>query len=108
VSNSLSLFKLLEERGELQKDLLAFKGAFDVVRRRIDGSLNSPRSYPPLYKWSGTRAVVGSLEMAIQHIERNIEEYGMAINAVRAGEIENSDEEGKPNLGVIEGGDHEL
>jgi hypothetical protein len=107
VPSKLSLSRLLEERGELQKDLIAFKEAYDRIRKRVEESLNSPRTYPPLYKWSGTRAVMGSLEMAIQLVERNTEEYGVAIHAVRSGEIDNSDED-KPHLGVIEGGDHEL
>jgi len=105
--SSLSLSKLLEERGELQKDLIAFSNAFDCIRKRIEESLNSPRTHPPLYKWSGSRAVVGSLEMSIQIIRQNIEEYGEAINHVRSGAVDNSDED-VPHLGVIEGGDHEL
>ena len=104
----LSLSKILRVMEELHNDLLAFKGSYDVIRKRVDESINSPRNYPPLYKWSGTRAVMGSLEMSILQIEQNIEQYGVAINMVRSGEIENSDKEGQPKLGVIEGGDHEL
>lgn len=103
----LSLTHLREEKRELQKDLMAFKRSFDVVRNRIDESLNSSRSFPPLHKWSGTRAVVGSLEMAIQHIERTIEEHSHAIHLIQVGEIENADDEEKPVLGVIEGGEYE-
>lgn len=108
MTQPLSLAKLLREKAELQKDLLAFKEAYDVIRKRVDDSLDNPRNHPPLYKWSGTRAVMGSLEMSTLHIEQNIEQYGVAINMVRSGEIENSDKEGQPTLGVIEGGNHEF
>jgi hypothetical protein len=108
VSQALSLSKLLREREELQKDLLAFKRSYDVIRNRVNESLDSPRNYPPLYKWSGTRAVMGSLEMAVLQIEQNVEQYGEAINMIRSGDIENTDKEGQPTLGVLEGGKHEL
>jgi hypothetical protein len=108
VTQSLSLSKLLQEREELQKDLFAFKRSYDVIRKRVEDSLDTPRNYPPLYKWSGTRSVMGSLEMSIQHLERNVEEYSSAINMVRSGDIENSDKENQPKLGVIEGGEHEF
>ena len=108
MTQSLSLSKLLQEREELQKDLFAFKRSYDVIRKRVEDSLDTPRNYPPLYKWSGTRSVMGSLEMSIQHLERNVEEYSSAINMVRSGDIENSDKENQPKLGVIEGGEHEF
>jgi DNA repair exonuclease SbcCD ATPase subunit len=107
VPQKLSLAALRREREELQKDLTAFKKSYEAIRARVDESLNCARSYPPLHKWSGTRAVMGSLEMVIQHIEKCLEEYGQALHLIQIGEIENSDDEDKPVLGVLEGGEYD-
>ena len=103
---ALSLKKLREELEELRLDRAAFVSAYDTMKKRVQESANASRAQPPLYKWSGTRAVMGSLEMAIQRIEQNISEYFEAIRLVESGRIENSDLV-RPTFGVIEGGDHE-
>jgi len=104
----LSLSLVEEELAELRKDRSAFGQAYDILRRRIRESLNSTRPMPPLHKWSGSRAVVGSLEMATQYIERNIEEHTEAIHQIREGMIENTDVGVPVKLGVIQGGSDEL
>ena len=101
---SLSLLQLREELAELRKDRTAFVRSFDIVRARLDESLSSTRNYPPLHKWSGSRAVVGSLEMSIAHLEKNIEEHAYAVRMIEEGSIENSDTH-TPGLRVMEGGD---
>lgn len=100
MSQALSLRELTSEREELRKDLIAWKQSYDILRRRIRESseLETPRS-PPLEQWSGSRAVMGSLEMSIHAIERTVEEYGVLINKVQSGEIENSD---RPSLVLVE------
>jgi len=104
---SLSLQSVQEELDQLRKDREAFGQAYELVRQRLQGSLNSTRSYPPLHKWSGSRAVCGSLEMAIARIEQNIEEHSNAILSIRDGTIEDSDAATGVRLGVIQGGDDE-
>lgn len=104
--SSLSLRQLREELTELQLDREAFSKAYDIMKARIRESANTSRSQPPLFKWSGTRAVVGSLELSIQQIERNISEYSEAVRLVESGHIQNLDQN-RTALGVIEGGDHE-
>jgi hypothetical protein len=108
MTQSLSLLQIRGELAELRKDRDSFVRAYDLIRARLDSSLTSARNYPPLHKWSGSRAVTGSLELVIVHIEKNIEEHAHAIQMIEEGQIENSDElRTAPVLGVIEGGDSE-
>lgn len=103
---SLSMSLLLEELKELRADKVAFGQSYSIIRKRLDASIQSSRNYPPLHKWSGSRAVTGSLEMALEQINRNIEEYSEAVRLIREGVIEDLDEQDpKPVLGIIEGGD---
>lgn len=107
-SSSLSLSKLQEELDELRRDRTSFVRAYDIIRARLDESLSSARNYPPLHKWSGSRAVAGSLELAISHLEKNIEEHTHAVLMIEEGSIENSDSKREsPGLRVLEGGDIE-
>lgn len=87
-----SLTALEVELEELRKDRFAFGSANDIMRQRIlDSSEAEPSRSPELHTWSGTRAVVGSLEMAIHSIERTIVEYDALIQRVKSGEIPNTD-----------------
>lgn len=100
---SLSLREITRERDELRKDLIAWKRSFDILRQRIQESAElSPPRNPQLHQWSGSRAVVGSLEMSIHAIERTIEEYGVLINKILGGEIPNSD---PPPLALVKDDD---
>jgi len=87
-----SLSALEAEIAELRKDYTAFFGAYDLLRARLQESneVQPPRA-PELHTWSGSRAVIGSLEMSIHSLERTILEYDALIQRVRNGEIENSD-----------------
>jgi len=87
-----SLSRLEQELDELRRDYIAFSGAYDLLRHRLLESteLNPPR-FPLLHEWSGSRAVCGSLEMAIHAIQRTIEEYNELIRKVREGEYVNTD-----------------
>lgn len=100
-----SLTTLVRERTELRKDLEAFSQAFEILRRRIleSNELEIPRR-PVLHEWSGSRAVIGSLEMSIHAIERTIEGMNEIIRKIHNGEIKNTDPPGHPGLGVVDGG----
>ena len=100
MSQALSLKELTNERDELRKDLIAWKQAYDILGRRLRESseLGRPRN-PPLHQWSGSRAVLGSLEMAIHAIERTVEEYGELNNKIQRGDIPNID---RPALSLVE------
>lgn len=87
-----SLSALERERDELRRDYRAFGQAYEVMRSRLlESSEVTPARHPELHTWSGTRAVVGSLEMAIHAVERTIIEYGELINKIHSGEADNSD-----------------
>ena len=88
----LSLKALRAERDEMQKDWLAFVGAYDQIRRRIVESTElQPPRHPLLHQWSGAAAVCGALELSVHAIERTITEYDDLIRKVEAGEITNAD-----------------
>ena len=101
----LSLSALVEERGELGKDLEAFRTAYDRICARLTESNETPRQRSPLlHQWSGSQAVVGSLEMSIHALERTIAETDLLIIKIEDGEIPNTDPPERPKLGVVTGG----
>ena len=105
---SYHLSTLEREQEEMKKDLKAFAQAYDILRQRLLESNESeiPRR-PLLHEWSGSRAVVGSLELSIHAIERTLGELDIIIRGIRSGEIENLDKPGRPSLGVVDGGRQE-
>ena len=97
-----SLSALEAELAELRKDHRAFGSAYETMRQRMleSNEVQPPRT-PELHTWSGSRAVVGSLEMAIHSIERTIIEYDALIQRVRSGEVRNSDLPTRPVLSLV-------
>lgn len=92
-----SLSWLLREREELLKDRHAFLSALDIMEKRVLASNETaiPRN-PLLHQWSGTRSVIGSLEMSSHAIERTLEDVNNLIRMIESGEIPNLDP--KPRL----------
>jgi hypothetical protein len=71
----LRVLDLKKERTELQKDLLAFRQAYDTIRKRLLESMEyDPARAEAMNTWSGTWACVGSLDLASQSIERKLTE----------------------------------
>lgn len=66
--------ELEAEIAEKSRDLAAFGQARDLVRRRVLEVAESKSRLTPLPVWSGTDAVLGSLDLAISAIERTIDE----------------------------------
>lgn len=89
---------LRAEIEEKSKDLAAFVEARELVRRRVLEVRDSQSQLTPLPVWSGTDAVLGSLDLAIHAMERTLVELQQYL--ARA-------EERRPKLTVIEGGDDE-
>ncbi len=89
-AHSLSWLKL--EREELRLDRYAFASALDHLQQRVleSNETNIPRR-PLLHEWSGTRAAIGSLEMALHAIERTLSEIDRLIFAISNEEIINLD-----------------
>lgn len=86
----LSLRNLVHQRMEIEKDLTAFRMAYDVICRRLkEAQLTT--DLPSLERWSGTSAVTGSLELSITYLEKELADYIKAIVLVESGEIENVD-----------------
>lgn len=98
-----SLSALEQELSELRRDYAAFGGAYDMLRKRLlDSSEAQPVRNPELHTWSGTRAVIGSLEMAIHAIERTIVECDELVRRVRSGQLPNTDNPARPVLSLVE------
>jgi hypothetical protein len=94
------------QRIEIEKDLRAFRAAYDVLRTRLVEAAETDT--PSLENWSGTKATMGSMELSIRYLEREYTDYVNAIYLVEHGEIENVDDDTKkPKLTVLNGGDHE-
>lgn len=87
-----SLSWLKRELDDLRRDRIAFASALDILTRRTMESIESdiPRR-PLLHEWSGTRASIGSLEMALHAIERTIDEVSQIILGIENGELANID-----------------
>lgn len=95
---NLSRTELLDEIEEKSKDLSAFQKARDLIRSRVVEVMDSQSKLTPLPHWSGTDAVLGSLDLACHSIERTLAELHSLL--------EKADSE-KPNLRVIGGTDVE-
>lgn len=70
----LSIIELQAEIDEKSRDCRAFSEAREIVRRRLLEVRDSQSKLTPLPYWSGTDAVLGSLDLAIHSMERTIME----------------------------------
>ena len=66
--------ELLAEIDEKSKDLEVFSRARDDIRRRVVEVSDSTCRLTPLVNWSGTDAVLGSLDLAIHAMEHTLDE----------------------------------
>ena len=82
---------LLELENHLA-DLEAFQGAYSCIHRRVQ-DVKDEGQLMKLVEWSGTSAVMGSLEMSIHAIERVVEELRDLLRRIDDGVIYNIDED---------------
>jgi len=80
------------ELEEHELDLRAFSAAYSKIHQRVMDVKDGGRLMT-LVNWSGTSAVMGSLELATHAMERTIEELRDILKRMDAGAIVNSDEE---------------
>ena len=91
---ALSLQELNAEIDEKTRDHQAFSEARAIIRRRVLEVRDSKSQLTPLPIWSGTDAVLGSLDLAIHSMERTLSEL-----------IEMKQQmQGKTAFTVVEGG----
>lgn len=83
---------LLDEMGECEKDLKAFKRAYDCIHLRVSEVKDEGR-FLKLVDWSGTGAVMNSLDLAIHALERTFEEMEDILARMDTGEIKDLDED---------------
>ena len=67
--------QLNAEIQEKEEDLRVFTEAFDLIYKRYIHSQDSMVSSIPLHNWSGTHAVLNTMEVVIHHMERVLEEF---------------------------------
>jgi hypothetical protein len=79
VSGPFNIPELRAELDEKSRDLDAFVRARDIVRHRVVEVRDSKSKLTPLPDWSGTDAVLGSLDLAIHAMERTIEELKVLL-----------------------------
>jgi len=91
-SDGISRRLVLLELREHQADLKAFQDAYGCVHRRVQ-EVKDENQLMMLVGWSGTSAVMGSLELAIHAMERVVEELKQLLLGIDAGAIPNSDED---------------
>lgn len=65
---------LEQEVAEKTADLEAFVRAREIIRRRVLEVADSKSPLTPLANWSGTDAVLGSLDLSIHAMERTLNE----------------------------------
>jgi len=71
---NLPLNDILLEIEEKEMDLKSFVTAREIIRNRVLEVTDSQCALTPLPHWSGTDAVLGSLDLAIHAMERTINE----------------------------------
>jgi hypothetical protein len=93
---NLTKQQIKDELEEKTKDLEAFFKAREIIRRRVFEVQDSGSSLTPLPNWSGTDAVLGTLDLTVHAIERTVEELKTML--------ENT-EEPQPLFRLVKGGD---
>lgn len=83
---------MAEELAEHSLDLHVFSEAYEGIKRRVREVKDEGRVMK-LVEWSGTSAVMGSLELSIHAIERVVEELRDILKRIDNGMIPNLDEE---------------
>lgn len=81
-----------EELADTKLDLKAFSAAYSCVHNRIQGVKDEGRMLQ-IVNWSGTAAVMGTLELSIHALERTMEEMKVILRRIDNGVIPNLDED---------------
>jgi len=77
--------QVLLEVEEKSRDLRAFREAREIIRHRVLEVKDSESPLTPLPNWSGTDAVLGSLDLAIHSMERTIDELKDMLSGPMSG-----------------------
>lgn len=66
--------ELRAEISEKSKDLEVFVQARELIRNRVREVIDSTSQLTPLPNWSGTDAILGTLDLCIHAMERTVDE----------------------------------
>lgn len=97
MTGDVTLQEVEAEIAEKTADWNAFSAAREIVRRRVLEVKDSQSRLTPLVTWSGTDAVLGSLDLAIHAMERTILELEGLRKMLK---------ESQPKFQVIDGGNN--
>jgi hypothetical protein len=95
------------EISEQELDLAAFREARDLIRKRVVVSTDTPRLLMPLHQWSGSDAVLGSLDLVIHSLERTIHELVVMRDHSDLLTVPTEPPPKKPHLTLVKGNDDE-
>ena len=87
----LSRKDVAEELEESQRDLQAFNDSYNVIKKRVQEVKDEHRMLK-LVDWSGTAAVMGTLELTIHAVEHTVAELVDILKRIDSGVIPNLDE----------------
>jgi hypothetical protein len=90
-TSGVSRRSVVWELEECERDLIAFQQAHSAIHTRVQEVKDEGRLLT-LVDWSGTSAVMGSLDLSIHSIERTVDELKDIIRRIDKGEIANTDE----------------
>lgn len=79
---NLTREEIKAEIREKEADLSVFVEARKIIRQRVIEVADSESRLTPLPVWSGTDAVLGSLDLCIHSMERTIEELRGILSSV--------------------------
>jgi hypothetical protein len=89
-ADGLSRSAVESELKEHEKDLAAFNDAYSCIHKRVQ-EVKDESQMMKLVNWSGTSAVMGSLEMSIHAIERTVSELRDILRRIDSGVIPDLD-----------------
>ena len=91
-TEGLSRRLVVVELQEHQADLKAFQDAYNCIHKRVQ-EVKDGGQILKLVDWSGTAAVMGSLEMATHAIEHVVQELKQLLSRIDNGWLHNTDED---------------
>ena len=91
-TEGLSRELVVAELQEHQADLKAFHDAYNCIHKRVQ-EVKDGSQILKLVDWSGTSAVMGSLEMATHAIEHVVQELKQLLLRIDRGWLRNTDED---------------
>lgn len=76
--------EIIDEMGEVRRDLAAFLESRDALQRRISEMDSRPKRRELFTEWAATQALMNVLVMAVTRCEGLLEDYRSALDRMDA------------------------